>query len=255
MFISLFGVSSVIPTLVASKFLEKLAINGFVGSPAEKLEALTLAEAMVSILGEHWLIGQINLPDKEDPIPVDRFLLLVLEQSSVEVAVLLNELACLKYEASNSSSSTAQTILSKQRHVAIAFSLMEKIIKLISNASENEGSGQAKFVSQQQRRTLGLHPSRSFVEILKGQMQPRVGFPNSELTSPFRMEVGEFSSLVDPSPPTPEAHRSAMAENPTALHEVSLSLKKLDQHGELPRVVDVTADGGGHAVKSPAPVI
>lgn len=31
-----------------------------------------LAEAMVSILGEHWLIGQINLPDKEDPIPVDR---------------------------------------------------------------------------------------------------------------------------------------------------------------------------------------
>lgn len=31
-----------------------------------------LAEAMVSILGEHWLIGKINLPDKEDPIPVDR---------------------------------------------------------------------------------------------------------------------------------------------------------------------------------------
>ena len=30
MVISLFGVSSVIPTLVASKFLEKLAINGFV---------------------------------------------------------------------------------------------------------------------------------------------------------------------------------------------------------------------------------
>ncbi|KAM3759194.1 hypothetical protein ACB098_01G103000 [Castanea mollissima] len=108
-------------------------------APAERLEALMLAEAMVSILGEQWLIGQINLPDKEDPIPVDRFLLLVLEQSRVEVAVLLNELAYLKYEASKSSSSTAQTILSKQRHVAIAFSLMEKIIKLISNASENEG--------------------------------------------------------------------------------------------------------------------
>ena len=30
-----------------------------------------LAEAMVSILGEWWLIGKINLPDK-DPIPVDR---------------------------------------------------------------------------------------------------------------------------------------------------------------------------------------
>lgn len=53
-----------------------------------------------------------------------------------------------------------------------------------------------------------------------------------------------------------------MADKPTALHEDSLSLKELDQQGELPkvvgelpRVVDVTADGGGHAVKSPAPMI
>jgi transposase-like protein len=65
--------------------------------------------------------------------------LLVLEQSRVEVAVQLNELAYLKYEASKSSSSTAETIVLKQRNVAIAFSLMEKIIKLISNAAENEG--------------------------------------------------------------------------------------------------------------------
>ncbi|GMY29228.1 neurochondrin isoform X1 [Fagus crenata] len=107
-------------------------------APAERLEALMLAEAMVSILGEWWLIGKINLPDK-DPIPVDRILLLVLEQSRVEVAVQLNELAYLKYEASKSSSSTAETIVLKQRNVAIAFSLMEKIIKLISNAAENEG--------------------------------------------------------------------------------------------------------------------
>ena len=35
------------------------------------------------------------------------------------------------------------------------------------------GSGQAKFVSLPQRRMLGLHPSRSFTEIVKGQMQLR----------------------------------------------------------------------------------
>lgn len=108
-------------------------------APAERLEALMLAETMVTIHGEQWLIGHVNLPDKEDSIPVDRFLLLVLEQSRVEVAVLLNDLAYLKYEASNNCSSTAETILLKQRNVAIAFSLMEKIIKVISDAGGNEG--------------------------------------------------------------------------------------------------------------------
>ena len=35
------------------------------------------------------------------------------------------------------------------------------------------GSGQAKFVSQPQRGRSGFHPSRSFAEILKGQVQQR----------------------------------------------------------------------------------
>ncbi|KAK9280645.1 hypothetical protein L1049_014341 [Liquidambar formosana] len=106
-------------------------------APAEKLQALILAESMVSIVGEEWLIGQMNLPDMQDPIPADRCLLLVLESSRVEVAVLLNELAYLKYEASKNSS-TAETIFLKQRNLAIAFSLVEKIIKLVSNLSGNE---------------------------------------------------------------------------------------------------------------------
>ncbi|TYJ30057.1 hypothetical protein E1A91_A06G108200v1 [Gossypium mustelinum] len=108
-------------------------------APAEKFEALILAESMVSIKGEGWLIGQINLPNVQDPIPADRCLLLVLESSRVEVAVLLNELAYSKYEASKSSSSTAETIISKQQKVTVVFSLVEKIIKLISNIGETEG--------------------------------------------------------------------------------------------------------------------
>lgn len=41
-------------------------------APAEKLQALILAESMVSILGEKWLIGPIKLPNVEEPIPADR---------------------------------------------------------------------------------------------------------------------------------------------------------------------------------------
>lgn len=63
----------------------------------------------------------------------------MLESSRVEIAVLLNELAYLKYEASKNTSSTAESSLSKQRNVAIAFSLVEKIIRLVSNIGENEG--------------------------------------------------------------------------------------------------------------------
>ena len=66
-------------------------------------------------------------------------LLFVLERSKVEIAVLLNELAYLKYEAPKDTSATSEAILSKQRNVAIAYSLVEKIIKLISNIGENDG--------------------------------------------------------------------------------------------------------------------
>ncbi|KAL4022114.1 hypothetical protein IC575_015837 [Cucumis melo] len=107
-------------------------------APAEKLQALSLAESMVSILGEGWLIGEIELPDVQDAIPSDRCLILVLEQSRVEIAVMLNELAYMKYEASKNSSLKEDIIL-KQRNVATAFSLVEKIIKLISNIGEEQG--------------------------------------------------------------------------------------------------------------------
>lgn len=67
-----------------------------------------------------------------------RFVLLVLESARVEVAVLLNELAYLKYELSKTSQ-TDEAVSQKQRNLAIVFSLIERIIKLISNASSGEG--------------------------------------------------------------------------------------------------------------------
>ncbi|KAG7618098.1 Armadillo-type fold [Arabidopsis thaliana x Arabidopsis arenosa] len=106
-------------------------------APSEKLHALILAENMMSILGEKWLIGGVKLPNVD--IPADRCLLLVLESSHVEISVLLNDLAYKKYEAPKDNS-TAEDILLKQRYLPIVFSLVEKIIKYISSAGENEGT-------------------------------------------------------------------------------------------------------------------
>lgn len=55
----------------------------------------------------------------------------------VEISVLSNELAYVKYEAP---SSTVEEHLLKQRYLAIAFLLVEKIIKYISTVGENEGA-------------------------------------------------------------------------------------------------------------------
>ncbi|KAG5566790.1 hypothetical protein RHGRI_002360 [Rhododendron griersonianum] len=60
-------------------------------APAEKIQALILAESVMSMVGEGWLIGRMNLSNAEDPVPADMCMLLVLESSRVEVAVLLND--------------------------------------------------------------------------------------------------------------------------------------------------------------------
>ncbi|PSS01101.1 Neurochondrin like [Actinidia chinensis var. chinensis] len=109
-------------------------------APAEKLQALVLAESTISIVGEGWLIGRLNLSDTQNPVPEDRCMLLVLESSRVEVAVLLNDLAYLKYEASKNTSSSSESITLKQRNLAVAYSLVERVIKLISNLGDEEGS-------------------------------------------------------------------------------------------------------------------
>lgn len=109
-------------------------------APAVRLQALMLAESIISNSGEGWLINHGSMSDAQDSPSADMCLLLVLEQSRVEVAVLLNELAYLKYEAPKDTSTTAEAILLKRRNVAIAYSLIEKIVKLISNVDGNDGN-------------------------------------------------------------------------------------------------------------------
>ncbi|GAB4855149.1 hypothetical protein Ancab_023780 [Ancistrocladus abbreviatus] len=106
-------------------------------APDHKLQALILAESLVTMLGEGWLIAQMDVPDIKNSTKSDRCLLLILESSRVEVAVLLNDLGYLKYEAS---SPQVEAISVKRQNLAIAFSMVEKIIKLISNIVEDEGS-------------------------------------------------------------------------------------------------------------------
>ena len=67
-----------------------------------------------------------------------RCILLVLESSRVEIAVLLNDLAYLKYEKAKDSLDN-ESFLLKQRNLGTAFSLVEKTIKLISSVAGDEG--------------------------------------------------------------------------------------------------------------------
>ncbi|KAL8263433.1 hypothetical protein R6Q59_024782 [Mikania micrantha] len=113
-------------------------------APNQKLEALILAESLTCIAGERWLIEQTSLPGVQDSIPADRCTLLVLETSRVEIAVLLNDLAYVKYEKSKEAL-IDETVIVKQRNLGIAFSLVEKIIKLISSVAEDE----ANIISEQ----------------------------------------------------------------------------------------------------------
>ena len=85
-------------------------------------------------------------------------MLLVLETARVEVAVLLNELAYSKYEASKSAD-VDESIIIKQRNLAITFSLIEKIIKLISHASEIEGICGFNFYHAIHTTFLSMLPS------------------------------------------------------------------------------------------------
>ncbi|KAE9452169.1 hypothetical protein C3L33_15927, partial [Rhododendron williamsianum] len=125
-------------SVVLGLFISYLSSSLDTASPAEKIQALILVESVISIVGEGWLIGQMNLASSELPVPADRCMLLVLESSRVEVAVLLDELAYLKYEASKNSSSNSESGLLKQRNLAVVFSLVERIIKLISNIGGDE---------------------------------------------------------------------------------------------------------------------
>ncbi|KAI9106338.1 hypothetical protein K1719_021866 [Acacia pycnantha] len=129
-------------------------------APAERLQALMLAESIISTYGEGWLINHRSTSDAQDSPSTDMCLLLVLEQSRVEVAVLLNELAYLKYEAPKDTSATAEAILLKRRNVAVAYSLIERIIKLISNFDGNDGNfideATLKKLIRQLNETIGV---------------------------------------------------------------------------------------------------
>lgn len=41
-------------------------------APSEKFQALALAECIISSIGENWLVGPVNLPEVQEPIPADR---------------------------------------------------------------------------------------------------------------------------------------------------------------------------------------
>ncbi|CAH9143271.1 unnamed protein product [Cuscuta epithymum] len=117
-------------------------------APSSKFQALVLSECVMSIVGERWLIGEMCLRDATYSLSPDRCLLLVLESTRVEIDVILNELGYLKYESSKDSSSTADKILVKQKNLGVAFSLLEKVIKLLSSFAEAEEPNKNSIISE-----------------------------------------------------------------------------------------------------------
>ena len=59
------------------------------------------------------------------------------------------------------------------------------------------GSSRAKFVSQPQRRMLGFHPSWSFVEALKGQVQPREVTQPQHVTTKDKEKISSQGEFVE----------------------------------------------------------
>ncbi|CAI9092645.1 OLC1v1027949C1 [Oldenlandia corymbosa var. corymbosa] len=110
-------------------------------APADKLQALFLSECAISIVGEEWLTGPVELQHIMDPIPASRCIQLVFETSRVEISVLLNDLAYLRDEASKSCASlSTETTASKCRNLGVMYSLIEAVIKLISKYGDDEES-------------------------------------------------------------------------------------------------------------------
>ncbi|XP_073301479.1 uncharacterized protein [Primulina huaijiensis] len=117
-------------------------------APEEKLQALVIAESVISMIGEDWLIGPITLPAEKNSSRADLCILLVLESSRVEIAVLLNELAYLKYEDDKNSSMNAEAFLVKLRNLGVTFALVERIIKLVAKFGESEESNSNSIITE-----------------------------------------------------------------------------------------------------------
>ncbi|XP_073055242.1 uncharacterized protein [Primulina eburnea] len=117
-------------------------------APEEKLQALILAESVISMIGEDWLIGPITLPAEKNSSRADLCIMLVLGSSRVEIAVLLNELAYLKYGDDKNSSTNAETFLVKLRNLGVAFALVERIIKLVAKFGESEESNSNSIITE-----------------------------------------------------------------------------------------------------------
>nr|GMD47403.1 neurochondrin isoform X1 [Ipomoea batatas] len=134
-------------------------------APTSKFQALVLAECVMSIVGEGWLIGEMNLPNAKYSLPADRCVMLVLESARVEVDVILNELGYLKYEAPKDSLSTAENVLVKQRNLGVTFSLLEKVIKFVSSFAEAEEPHMNSIISEStfSKIILGLNKTTDVV--------------------------------------------------------------------------------------------
>jgi hypothetical protein len=103
--------------------------------------ALELAEALVQLIGDSWLVGTMKIPDEQRCVPSDRFFLLILETLRVETAVLLNEVARIVFDNSGGTL-VAQNpeAAMKQRQLATFFFLLEHIMNVVAEQQDAGGN-------------------------------------------------------------------------------------------------------------------
>eukprot|EP00249_Psilotum_nudum_P020556 c27756_g1_i3 orf=123-2132(+) len=101
----------------------------------QKHLAMELAEAMAEFCGGIWLLGSVVLDKEGKGKQTERFFMLLVKTVQIETTVILSEIARLQFHSSSTNSDT-ELLSRKQRILATCFALLENIINVIADGSD-----------------------------------------------------------------------------------------------------------------------
>ncbi|KAG6543455.1 hypothetical protein Mapa_015125 [Marchantia paleacea] len=103
----------------------------------QKHIVLELAQAIVEVVSEAWLVGPMVLPGEKVHSPPDRFFLLIVETLRVESAVLLNEVARSSFDPGQEPQTSDGSSV-KERRLMSCFALLESVINIVTNQEDED---------------------------------------------------------------------------------------------------------------------
>lgn len=102
----------------------------------QKHLALELTKSMVEYFGGSWLFGPVRLPREVETVQLDRFFILLVQTLRVETAVLLGDIARVRFD-SDDSHACLSDCEKRQHTLAICYALLENIMNIISENAED----------------------------------------------------------------------------------------------------------------------